>query len=63
MRLNLMGPTELTKIGTFPLAGLRVEDGGQLYHSLLSSLAWASHRLTEACTLTRFHVQAYCDLL
>ena len=39
MRLNLMGTTELTKVGMFPLAGLRVEDGGQLDHHLLSLLA------------------------
>jgi len=41
-----MGTTELTKIGRFPLAGLRVEDGGQFYHHLLWLLAWASHPLT-----------------
>jgi hypothetical protein len=40
-----MGTTELTKVGRFPLAGLRVEDGGQLDHHPLSLFAWASHRL------------------
>jgi len=39
MRLNLMGTTELTKVGRFPLAGLRVEDGGQLDHHPLSLFA------------------------
>jgi hypothetical protein len=46
MRLNLMGITELTKIGRFPLAGLRLPHGGQFYHHLISLLAWASHPLT-----------------
>ena len=36
MRFNLMGTTELTKVGRVPLADLRVEDGGQLDHHLLS---------------------------
>jgi hypothetical protein len=36
MRLNLMGAPELTKVGRFPFADLRVEDGGQLDHHLLS---------------------------
>jgi hypothetical protein len=40
MRLNLMGTTELTKVGRFPLAGLRVEDGGQPDHHPLSLFGW-----------------------
>jgi hypothetical protein len=45
-----MGTTELTKVGRIPFADLRVEDGGQLSHHLLSLPAWASTPLTQACT-------------
>ena len=58
MRLNLMGTTELTKVGRLPLTGLLVEDGGQLYHHLLSLFAWASHPLTQACTRDEGNVEA-----
>jgi hypothetical protein len=41
MRLNLMGTTELTKVGKFPLAGLRLPYGGQIDSST------SSHHLHE----------------
>jgi hypothetical protein len=56
-----MGTTEPPKVGRFPLAGLRVEDGGQLDHHLLSLPALASTPLTQACTWHRANVEAHVN--